>query len=290
VREPPDAGDSSPPVAYPLRDGRPYLIESLVVFLDALGTKDVARDPHRAQARLEALYEAITANPMSLVLEHGRAFEAAFFTDNVVIGVPTEPIGDGGYSPVGMTLALVGAYQSALALHGVFTRGSIVKGPLWMNKSFVFGGGLVDAYEEERERAFYPRVIANDEVVELAKRDGFVLRRPAALDGSQFGPLLLAPDGLAFVNYLNSTGLTRGDEALRDLRIHRSAVLSGLFDNRARAGVVEKFQWAAAYHNWYCHRCFPDEGALRIEPLSEDYQFMGPPGEDETGDDEAIFI
>jgi hypothetical protein len=60
-----------------------------------------------------------------------------------------------------------------MAEYGVFIRGSIVKGNLYTNKNFLFGNGLISAYEIENELAVYPRIIVEyglvKEVIELVE-------------------------------------------------------------------------------------------------------------------------
>jgi hypothetical protein len=53
--------------------------------------------------------------------------------------------------------------------YGFFIRGSIVKGNLYADKSFIYGDGLIKAYSIENELAYYPRLIVEYSLVKEAK-------------------------------------------------------------------------------------------------------------------------
>ena len=52
-----------------------------------------------------------------------------------------------------------------LAEFGLFIRGSIVQGNIYANKNFIFGEGLIKAYDIENEIALYPRVVVEHSLV-----------------------------------------------------------------------------------------------------------------------------
>lgn len=54
-----------------------------------------------------------------------------------------------------------------LLLHGLFIRGSICIGDVYISNNYIFGNGIIKAYEFENGMAIYPRIIVDSELVEF---------------------------------------------------------------------------------------------------------------------------
>lgn len=254
---------------YPLVNGSPQLVPSIVGFLDALGTRDVSEDPHLAQTRLAQLWDAYSSPVVEFVLREAESYAVSRFTDNVVVGAPL--VDSDGEPESGMVYVMTAAYQLALTVNGVFVRGALVLGDLWMNSDFVFGNGVTRAYDLESRSSVYPRVILGRELEDLSSwHSSTYYKVPGDSPQSQW--LLRAADGWTFLNYLVASQEAADEVSL--LGEHREAVIAGLFDNMHKAGVIEKFQWAAEYHNWYCTREQPDRMDLLIEPRPSESLFF----------------
>lgn len=52
--------------------------------------------------------------------------------------------------------------DQCLRKYGILLRGSIVEGSLYINDDFVYGSGLIKAYELENSEAIYPRIVIDD--------------------------------------------------------------------------------------------------------------------------------
>jgi len=206
------SGRVSPPgqsQVYTTRSLDPVLVESIVVFIDSLGSQAVARDRTLQQRRLEQLSTGIAAARKTAGLPSADGYcSTATFTDNIVIGFPIDKTGDPPLSDVDLTWAVylrvllaAASYQAELVRHGLFVRGGIATGPLWMDTNFVYGSGLIDAYKLEHEHAIYPRIIVSSHFVDIGKTLVGQLRSAdseAWLDNF----LIHGRDGQYFINYL----------------------------------------------------------------------------------------
>jgi hypothetical protein len=76
------------------------------------------------------------------------------FSDNVVLGVPINASSPGGYG-LGILLGWIHAYQVNMTNNGLFLRGGIAAGDLYVVDRFVTGPALVDAVVIEEEVAIY---------------------------------------------------------------------------------------------------------------------------------------
>jgi hypothetical protein len=200
----------------------------------------------------------------------------ATFTDNIVVGYPIDDTGspplsdpDKSWAVLLRVLASVAAYQLELSKEGLFVRGGIAIGPIWLDDLYVFGSGLNDAYKIESTHARYPRIVVSEQILELA-----VWLRPQLKGASQqwlTNYFVTGWDGEWFVNYL-------WDEYTRDapdsqfLEVHKQAVASGLFDSRGNPAVYEKYLWLRTYHNFFCEALFEPDKKLDVPP--ELYEFF----------------
>lgn len=292
-------GDITDPLAiYAARSNEPSLIDSIVVFIDSLGTKDTAVDRSHQQQRLKALSTGIAAARKNAALPDIDGFSATgAFTDNIVIGFPIDRTGDpvlsdpeSSWAVLLRVLISAAAYQTELIRHDIFVRGGIAVGPLWMDPLMIFGSGLNEAYGLEQSVARYPRIVVSSEIVRAAES---LSRNISNVSRSWLGNLLIrGRDGAYFVNYLFDdqiaseqdgehpddgvySGLTdpvSHSSTASFLESHREAVGAGLFDNQATPSVYEKYLWAARYHNFYCDRYgYPDEA---LSQPDEGIEFM----------------
>jgi hypothetical protein len=66
--------------------------------------------------------------------------------------------------PAWHVVAAVQALGSRLLAEGILTRGGVVQGGAYHNGRVLFGPGIVEAYNLEREVAKYPRIVVSEEV------------------------------------------------------------------------------------------------------------------------------
>jgi hypothetical protein len=236
----------------------PKLKRSVVVFLDILGTKDEASGAG-AQAHLRNLYDALNSASIREVVDEKIVYRAVTFTDNIAIGVPIHKDGEAELGGAFLTAA---TYQLELALRGIFVRGGIVVGDVFMADDFVFGGGLNEAYDLESKHASFPRVILSGEAAELALRHTKFYGAPE--DSPQFMWLLTDQDGSTFLNYLAWTLEHSEAKGIEMLKAHRDRVQAKLSQFQPDKTVGPKYLWVAAHHNWFCNQYHPGQPDLNV--------------------------
>jgi hypothetical protein len=156
-----------------------------------------------------------------------------------------------------------------LAERGMFVRGGIAVGDLYVDESIVFGVALLDAYETEQS-ADTPRVVLAPSAVEAVYQHlryyGKVSNAP------QSGDLLIDEDGKWFVNYLSDLWPDRTEPPIFEwLESHATAVSERLVRFKGSPKILSKYVWAARYHNYFCEHLPGGNGYLLdigIPPLA----------------------
>lgn len=232
-------------------DGRPILRPSLVAYLDGLGTKE--RITNLSQTDLCAHLETLDWLRPFL---HNPAFDGSrqrllSFSDNVVLGVPTD-------QPTNRQLwqffHSVAIYQLHSALQGEFVRGGLAFGPLFMDGQTVIGPALIDAVRLEEEVAVFPRVVLSDALVD-------VLERALDQDNSQVPHtwtdcFLVDADGRVFLDYLIAAWTVPGRKSETTSQAyveHRDMIERQLAAGHSTR-IREKYLWLASYHNFSSER------------------------------------
>jgi nitroreductase len=206
--------------------------DSLVTYFDILGFRNVI-EGWPAKDIEEILSKMLTHSTHDARLMRVTRRSLATFSDHVVRTVALDGLDETEIgNAVEFELSQVQLAQANLAAHGVFLRGGITRGPIYIDDSFVFGAALVEAYELESKVAKYPRVLIAESLQPV------VLAHPHLW--------MRSDDGLWSVNYL-----TAGDDLTERLRfaerhavILRAALLQG-----HRPDVLEKYRWLAGMHN-----------------------------------------
>ena len=163
---------------------------------------------------------------------------------------------------LGLLLESVASYQLNLANRGIFVRGGVTRGPLYMDGRVVIGQGLVDAYQIESEEAVTPRVVIAESIADEIRLD----RKEPWPRWSWDHLILQDLDGQAFVSYLPVIGYDEiPGEVESGLAAHKAAIEAALARHATNDTVLRKYQWAAWYHNYVCATSFPDHGSASID-------------------------
>ena len=113
-------------------------------------------------------------------------------------------------------------------------RGAIAIGKHYADANLVYSEAVVRAYRLERDRARFPRVLIDSQLL-----DWYVHDTGCAELKSQVTPALLKDrDEEVFLHYL-------GAELLED----HGKLIGSYEPGKVSASVLEKIQWLAAYHN-----------------------------------------
>jgi hypothetical protein len=266
----PEAITKSSP--YHSEEGAPKLLRSVTGFVDVLGYSEQIKEAFKAGQGMNELLQIKSA-----LQEAGahlrerqtagfdmRMFEVRFFTDNIVIG---EPIPEHG-RPIGTLLNIItylGWFQSEMACRGYFVRGAVSAGELYIDQEIVFGPALLEAVEGEKV-ADNPRIILTDSAFALIQ-DDFKTWIGGAPD---YLGVLVDSDGRAFIDYLEESVMIARDEVgpYTEL-VHRqkAQVEKALSKFAGCPKIRTKYEWVAAYHNYFCDKYHFNFGAAeKIDP------------------------
>ena len=242
---------------------QPELQLSVVAFLDLLGYSERiqrAESIDEANQELRAIRAALDKAARWVKTgdgSPGAARQTRFFTDCLVIGDPVHDYRAAAEPELGSLFFFLGLFQLEMILQGVFVRGALSVGHLYMDEQLIFGDALLDAVEAERNLARDPRIVLCDSAMECVKKHltwyGSPERAPHNL------ALLRDADGHVFIDYLTQTILVEEHDQgpyFRELQQHRNQVVSCLKRYRPKPKVWSKYLWVGHYHNWFCQR-FP---------------------------------
>jgi len=243
--------------------------------MDVLGSKKWATGSG-AQDYLDKLYNVLTKSRPRINSKPAGPIATLTFTDNVVLGCPFEDDFEDFYASLGLMCFVASAYQAELASQGIFVRGAVSSGLLYMDQYIAFGEGLVWAYEAERE-AIYPRIVLTKQLAKLAKY-GPASFLETGMNAGANADFAVSDDGLMFLNYLAILPFIN-DEAKQTLAAHKQQIQLALKEFANDPHVWEKYRWLADYHNFAVLRknenpdLFIDVGHLRsrfeLSPIAE---------------------
>lgn len=247
----------------------PALRLSAVAFVDLLGYSErirTAKSIEEANAELSTISTAL--QKASQWIDGKTAFGppthvTRFFTDCLVVGHPVYDPSAEAEPEMGYLFFFLAMFQFEMARHGVFVRGALSVGHLYVDKQLVFGDALLEATNAEKDKARDPRIVlcssAMQRVEKQLKWYGNKAWAPHNFD------LLRDTDGQVFIDYLRQTILMAEDEAgpfFDELIEHRDQVVQNLEQYRVEPRVWSKYAWVGRYHNWFCDQ-YPkyfDEG------------------------------
>lgn len=235
-------------------NGAPCMVKGVACQLDVLGTRAASQE--QTEAHL-----AVTHRALATAQAFGTRFDdvsTRWFTDNALIGAAEGDGYESGLAGTGVIL-VAASTQLELAQQGLFLRGGLADGSLYLSEQFAYGSALVDAYALESGVAHYPRIVTSDGC--HARLEGEFM--PEVLDA------LLARDhdGLRFVSYLGLLLDPAGDrDALAVLARHREEVAKQLAATEGVARLSAKYGWVADYHDRFCRAHFPDDPKLLLDP------------------------
>jgi len=225
----------------------------LVTFFDILGFKNLLR--FKSSKEVLEILKSIKKNidPGS---EYRKMFEmkSIAFSDSAIRAINIRSRSNLNH-PSGLLYHEISDVALIQALlihdHSVFIRGGMSVGDLCINRSIVFGQGLVNAYELESTKAVYPRIIVEEHLYDLIKLPNSLLKKLGHDTVTELeyldNMLMVDDDGLRFINYLTA-GSPEDYAFFSLLERHRDLVIQNAKATKSDS-VLDKYHWAARYHN-----------------------------------------
>lgn len=206
------------------------LSAGVVVFLDILGYKNmVLKDSKSNTPRYLPIIEEML-NSLNPILKD-RGLEIRQFSDSIVLSAE--------YS-IENTLSMLDAVSDVqwfMIKNGILLRGGIALGRHYSNGNIMYSEGLIEAYNLESNFAKVPRILVDDNLIELVLgtctnileiKDYFKKK------------LLKDKDSRSFINYVD----------IDNLEIHEIQLKNMLKEiNLNHPSLIEKYEWLANYHN-----------------------------------------
>jgi len=219
----------------------------VVSFIDILGFSSIVEsdarklDPQNLQRIQDGLNEARELHKESNI-------EILSFSDSIILSTTLE--NQNILNIFDKTLSI----QKGLFSRKILTRGGIAFGKHHQDNKTLYSEALIKAYKLETERAKFPRVIIEQDLLDWLTNDRDT--NAAQLEKSK-ETMLTDKDGEVFLDYLSENLL----ETSLDL-------LKSAIDHKFKAGILEKYQWLDSYHN---HKCSPDHTQLICQAYSQGF-------------------
>lgn len=148
--------------------------------------------------KLLALYESVQRNR-----NDRSGLSLTQFSDSIVLAQPYSP---GGFGDFARQIII---FQHSLLTQGVLCRGGLSFGKHYEQANFLFSEALIKAYLLESEQASYPRIIIDDDLIDLLSPQGVL---PS-------GIIVREADGGIFLDYLAAGTAEQNLTAVRTLTV-----------------------------------------------------------------------
>ena len=235
----------------------PKLKPSVVAYVDIVGYKQLVEKAYKkgkAEEFLKKLHHALKESHEHVDPRHANVFHnvrkpdfSAFsaFTDNIVIGYPTQFFGE---EELGQAFRELSRFQMRLAINGFFLRGGISMGDLYMDDMVVYGPALFEAIEAEHSLARDPRIVLSISARRMV--DEHLNYYAVQAHAQHVMDLRKDADKQYYVDYLNA--VDSGYFSQNDLKEHKTQLECKLKDHKAEPPTWRKYMWVAQYHNEFC--------------------------------------
>ena len=175
-------------------------------------------------------------------------FKSMIFSDNILFFAPY----DSEIDMLNLANNLIYGLSQFLFQYtksNIFFRGAITAGQLFYDEKlhFVFGTGLVRAYELESNIAIYPRIVIDT----CLKPSPILVGWAQDEDGIWYADYLTLGYALLCNPHNGETPIPH-DEFLSYIVSHKNGICSALEKYKTNDRVYIKYRWLASYHNRFC--------------------------------------
>ncbi len=239
-----------------------------VAFLDLLGFKNMVYQSVGDQNILNNINIALSYigkmqhdnyNGIMPMVDLGKQVTA--FSDSIVISYDAS-ISGGGFL---VLMDLVFICNDLLGI-GIPIRGGVTVGPLIHDAQKCFGPAMIDAYLMESQRALYPRIIINQNVIE------YDLSKPGQANTIEYeaeylqGIIKKDPcDGLLFLDYMKQCNEFDSPEIYDDYILRtKEFIIRNLYAYANNDKLYPKYNWLKWYFNETITTVYRHPEQLRI--------------------------
>ncbi|QQS34789.1 MAG: hypothetical protein IPM56_11005 [Ignavibacteriales bacterium] len=228
---------------------------SIIAYFDILGFKNIVNRGHKANDVYSILdkFRFFSKPDHEIAKDYEQSFfnfsDCAVRTTKILSRVNKR-------RPVGLLfyeLIDVLHLQFELVHKGIFIRGGLTIGEIYNKDNFIFGPGLVSAYELESKVAIYPRIVVPKELVEMVKNVPALKAFHHGVDDElEYINGLLKYDvaGFYFIDYMKaSESEIEPEDYLAFLMTHKNNIKANLALYNKDDSVLPKYKWLKRYHN-----------------------------------------
>jgi hypothetical protein len=269
--------------------GEAQLLHSVAAFFDILGYRQRIKDAFergRGKEELAKLRSALAEARVLLdqivndKMFDKRLVDVRSFSDNVLLAIPIigHPI-----SPLYDVVHHLSWFQMEMSRRGYFIRGAVAIGEIYTDADVIFGPALLEAVDGEKD-AKNPCVIfcPSAETALQDESTGWGGYEPP----HRFHGFVREIGGRPFIDYLEESVMGDEDEGgpyTKVLTQHKHMIEQSYAELPLDSTNRCKYEWLAAYHNYFCDRhphsfeasakvMLPSEGP-NFEPLRNMFDF-----------------
>lgn len=240
----------------------------LIAYFDILGYSNIVKNLKKEDEKkflelingcVDKIYDIFNDNEYKK--DKYIKFYINSFSDNFLISMPLHENVEIGLCCC-LMFRLLREIQIGLIIEfQIFIRGSIIIDDIFVSNRFVYGKGIIKAYELENSIAIYPRLIIETSVILIYKNylNSIYMdeesRGIGKLIKSSSINIAVDPnnvkkdfDGIFFINYLSTTFTFCGDPYIR-FNNHKVAIVQNLIRYCNNMKIAQKYLWCQNYHN-----------------------------------------
>lgn len=219
-----------------------------IAYFDILGYAETIRKDNTNTALLGRISDCIRTAKTLIGIptfpNNKSDMEMKVFSDNFFFCTESEHI---------WLVTYISHLQMELITQGIFIRGAICYGNIFINEDFVYGKGLIDVYGLENKIAIFPRIIIDDSFIVALQK----LKAPQTSVASDIESLYASTDfdNNKYVDYLKHSYVNLGDcIAFKDFLLKHKKIICCNLKEEADKSVLQKYNWCRTYHNNFCKK------------------------------------
>lgn len=214
-----------------------------ILYLDILGYKNhMVQVSNNFEAQNEFLDQIKTivydCYRKESELQNGESYiKVKVFSDNILFAIKIVQDSNQNDKNIERLCSIASRMQEMfLKRYGILFRGAITRGQLYIDEKFVFGQGIIKAYELENNLALYPRIIIDKEL----ESEPYILNSPHRIDSEKLF------DDYKFINFLCYYIPAKDYESDRDIH-YIQVMIENLIQNTADTRALQKIKWVKNY-------------------------------------------
>lgn len=228
---------------------------SIITYLDILGFKNIVKGTDTADEILTILkkFKYFSKPDKDLAKDYEQSFinfsDSSVRITKILSKVNRE-------RPVGLLfyeLLDVLHLQFELVNLGIFVRGGITIGDIYFKNKYIFGPGLIKAYELESNTAIFPRIIIPEEIIKSVMKVPALKNYQHSIDDEleEINKLVkYDKNGFYFIDYLKaSESEIEPPDYINFLFNHKINIKKNLSLFKNDEKVLPKYKWLKKYHN-----------------------------------------